>query len=105
MKRTASVILAIFSFVYVASAELEVSIKEQPDWKQPTLSKAQFLAEIKENKELLGADADDGDGFIVFSCTAEENLKKRILWIDVELTFSNDFMMCPEIVGQRIPLF
>ena len=91
MKKIITVILSGLVLVCCVEAQIEVSFTEQPGWKNLILEKVSFSAAVKENKKLLGEDADDGDGFIVFSCTAKENLGKRVLWIEAELTFSNGY--------------
>ena len=69
----------------------KVTISEMPEWQRPVLAHVTFDAEVKETQELLGKSADPGDGFLVFSCKADQNLGKRILWITAEVTFSNGY--------------
>lgn len=70
--------------------EIEVTSTPLPDWQQPIWKNVTFDAKVINVKDIPGAKADAHDeDFVLFSCTAKENLGKRILWIDAEVTFSN----------------
>lgn len=75
--------------------EPKVTVSERPEWQRSVIEKVTFGAESKGIDELLGKKVDRPDrswgGFIIFSCTAKENLEKRLLWVDAEVEFSNGF--------------
>ncbi len=88
--------LSILVFLGVCHAgEPKVIISKRPKWQQSVLDKVTFGAEAKGIEELLGKKVDRPNrfwsGFVIFSCTATENLGRRLLWIDAEVEFSNGY--------------
>jgi len=73
----------------------QITVPDYPDWRKPILEKIVFGAEAKSATDLLGkidARTDPSwKGYIIFSCTALEDLPKRVLWIDAEAEFSNGY--------------
>jgi hypothetical protein len=95
MKNLAATLIASMSLVICHAAEPTVVVSERPEWQKQVLDKVSFRIEAKGIEELLGAIAahpnNSWQGFVIFSCTAKENLGKRLLWIDAEVEFSNGY--------------
>ena len=88
--------LSILIFLGVCHAgEPKVTISKRPEWQKSVLDKVTFGAETKGIDELLGKKVDRPNrfwsGFVIFSCTANENLGKRLLWVNAEVEFSNGY--------------
>jgi len=88
--------IALYALIHLGACyaeEPKIIITERPEWQKPVLEKVVFGAETKDVNELLGKKADQANkswkGFVIFSCTAKENLGKRLLWINAEVEFSN----------------
>ncbi len=66
-----------------------------PDWQRAILDKAVFELRLLPATALFphnAAPADlSSDGFLLFVCSARQNLGKRLLWIDAEIEFSNGY--------------
>jgi len=74
----------------------KIIISERPEWQKPIIDKASFGVQVKSTDQILGENANISggfwSGFLIFSCTAKENLGRRILWIDAEVEFSNGYV-------------
>jgi len=92
-------LVTILAFLFYLNScyaqEPKIVIGEIAEWQKPVIDKVAFSAEAKSIDELLGKKIDhpnkSWNGFIIFSCIAKGNLGKRLLWIDVEVTFSNGY--------------
>ena len=92
-------LITILTFIFYLGScyaeEPKITIGKLAEWQKPVIDKVIFTAQIKSVDELLGKKIERPNeswgGFIVFSCTAKENLGKRLLWIDVEVEFSNGY--------------
>lgn len=87
--RIPTLILLLLSLAAPAK-EVEVTSTPLPDWQQPIWKNVTFDAKVINVKDIPGAKADaHNTDFLLFSCTAKEKLRKHILWLSAEITFSN----------------
>lgn len=95
MKSLAAALYALVHFGACYAEEPKVIITDRPDWQKPILEKVVFGVHAKEVDELLGKKTEHTNrrwiGFVIFSCTATDNLSKRLLWINAEVEFSNGY--------------
>ena len=92
MKSLSIALLLLMSGITLAD-EAKVTVSERPEWQQSVMEKVTFSAKTKGDDEILEGKITQPNhswgGFIIFCCTAKENLGKRLLWIDAEVVFSN----------------
>lgn len=93
MKSIAAALYVLAHFGSCYAEETKIVLTANAEWQKPVLDKVEFGAETKSIDELLGNKVDQANrswkGFVIFSCTAKENLGKRLLWINAEVEFSN----------------
>ncbi len=95
MRPLIAILAFIFHLGFCYAEEPKITIGKLAEWQKPVIAKVIFSARIKSVEELLGKKIERPNeswgGFIIFSCTAKEDLGKRLLWIDVEVEFSNGY--------------
>lgn len=73
----------------------DVDYRSLADWQKEVLDKASFELKLLPPQTFFPADSAPTDlakdGFLVFVCSAKENLGKRLLWIRTEVKFSNGY--------------
>lgn len=76
--------------ITTTASEMVIEFPGLRDWKKDIVENVVFSAELQPISKLLDKlAAEDEPIFLVFSCEAKDNLGKRLLWIDADVTFSS----------------
>ncbi|MES2465823.1 MAG: hypothetical protein V4675_00865 [Verrucomicrobiota bacterium] len=90
MKKLICIFTVLLSAAISPAADIKVELVPIPEWQKPDMDKVTFRVKVRSLSEILDRPADKSAPlFLVFTAEAAENLGKRLLWVDVEVEFSN----------------
>ncbi len=90
MKKLLCIFTMVMSTAISPAADIKVELDPIPEWQKPVMDKVTFGVKMRSLSEVLDTPADKAaPSFLVFTAEAAENLGKRLLWVDVEVEFSN----------------
>ena len=90
MKKLICILTMLLSAAISPAADIKVELDPIPEWQKPVMDKVTFGVKMRSLSGILNRPADKpAPSFLVFTSKAAENLGKRLLWVDVEVEFSN----------------